>query len=398
MSLRGLDALHSRNYVLYFSGNFVSQAGNWVEQTAVAWVLYQLTDSAVLLGLSGLARAVPTLTLALVGGAVADRLPRRKLLYFTESSMLVASLTIGFLAWSGRLEYWHLYVLSFVNGTLSAFSVPARQALFAGLVPKTSVQSAVTLNAVAVRAGALLGPSIGGAALAYGGHALPFFVNAASFLAMLFALMGMKLAIISLPGRKSTLWHGMTDGLRFVWQHAPLRAALGLEVIGGLFGHNVTLITIIARDVIGTDAQGLGWLLSALGAGAMVSMAYVIASPVERHMRVILYAGAIYALFLAAFAVSHWLWLSALLLFLLGTSDGVWGVSRNTLAQTLVPDALRGRVMSVVVITTRGTAPLGRLQAGFLAELIGAPAAMVLGAAVIAAAVARWRKLASHPI
>lgn len=398
MSLRGLDALHSRNYVLYFSGNFVSQAGNWVEQTAVAWVLYQLTDSAVLLGLSGLARAVPTLTLALVGGAVADRLPRRKLLYFTESSMLVASLTIGFLAWSGRLEYWHLYVLSFVNGTLSAFSVPARQALFAGLVPKTAVQSAVTLNAVAVRAGALLGPSIGGAALAYGGHALPFFVNAASFLAMLFALMGMKLAIISLPGRKSTLWHGMTDGLRFVWQHAPLRAALGLEVIGGLFGHNVTLITIIARDVIGTDAQGLGWLLSALGAGAMVSMAYVIASPVERHMRVILYAGAIYALFLAAFAVSHWLWLSALLLFLLGTSDGVWGVSRNTLAQTLVPDALRGRVMSVVVITTRGTAPLGRLQAGFLAELIGAPAAMVLGAAVIAAAVARWRKLASHPI
>lgn len=398
MSLRGLDALHSRNYVLYFSGNFVSQAGNWVEQTAVAWVLYQLTDSAVLLGLSGLARAVPTLTLALVGGAVADRLPRRKLLYFTESSMLVASLTIGFLAWSGRLEYWHLYVLSFVNGTLSAFSVPARQALFAGLVPKTSVQSAVTLNAVAVRAGALLGPSIGGAALAYGGHALPFFVNAASFLAMLFALMGMKLSMTSVPARNSTLWHGMTDGLRFVWQHAPLRAALGLEVIGGLFGHNVTLITIIARDVIGTDAQGLGWLLSALGAGAMVSMAYVIASPVERHMRVILYAGAIYALFLAAFAVSHWLWLSALLLFLLGTSDGVWGVSRNTLAQTLVPDALRGRVMSVVVITTRGTAPLGRLQAGFLAELIGAPAAMVLGAAVIAAAVARWRKLASHPI
>lgn len=398
MSLRGLDALRSRNYVLYFSGNFVSQAGNWVEQTAVAWVLYQLTDSAVLLGLSGLARAVPTLALALVGGAVADRLPRRKLLYFTESSMLVASLTIGFLAWSGRLEYWHLYVLSFVNGTLSAFSVPARQALFAGLVPKTSVQSAVTLNAVAVRAGALLGPSIGGAALAYGGHALPFFVNAASFLAMLFALMGMKLSMTSVPARNSTLWHGMTDGLRFVWQHAPLRAALGLEVIGGLFGHNVTLITIIARDVIGTDAQGLGWLLSALGAGAMVSMAYVIASPVERHMRVILYAGAIYALFLAAFAVSHWLWLSALLLFLLGTSDGVWGVSRNTLAQTLVPDALRGRVMSVVVITTRGTAPLGRLQAGFLAELIGAPAAMVLGAAVIAAAVARWRKLASHPI
>lgn len=397
MALRGLEALRSRNYVLYLFGHFTSQTGAWVEQTAVSWILYELTGSALLLGLAGLARAVPTLALALIGGAIADRLPRRTLLYCTESMMLVNSLVIGLLAWSGRLEYWHLYVLSFVNGTLGAFSVPARQALFAGLVPRTAVQSAVTFNAVAVRCGVLIGPSIGGAALAYGSYAAPFLINAATFLGMLVALKAMHLhSLESHPQSKpGTLWHGMAEGLRFVWGHAPLRVALALEVVSGLFGHNITLITIIAKDVIGTDPQGLGGLLSALGAGGMTAMIFMVFAQLKRHMQVILYAGAIYSVLLAGFALSPWLPLSAALLFLLGTCDGIWGVNRNTLAQTLVPDSLRGRVMSVVVLTTRGSAPLGRLQAGFLADLVGAPAATLVGAAVIAAAIGRWWRLRS---
>jgi predicted MFS family arabinose efflux permease len=182
----------------------------------------------------------------------------------------------------------------------------------------------------------------------------------------------------------------MREGLQFVWDHAPLRVALALEVVSGLFGHNITLITIIAKDVLRTDAQGLGWLLSALGAGGMAAMVFMVFAQLRRHMRVILYAGAIYCVLLAAFALSPWLALSVALLFLLGTCDGIWGVNRNTLAQTLVPDALRGRVMSVVVLTTRGSAPLGRLQAGLVADLVGAPAATLVGAAVIAAAIGRW--------
>jgi MFS family permease len=395
MALRGLEALRSRNYLLYLVGHFTSQTGAWVEQTAVSWILYELTGSALLLGLAGLARAVPTIALALIGGAIADRVPRRTMLYCTESTMLVNSLAIGLLAWSGRLEYWHLYVLSFVNGTLGAFSVPARQALFAGLVPRSAVQSAVTFNAVAVRCGVLIGPSIGGAALAYGSYAAPFWINAATFIGMLLALAAMRLSPISPhEGTKpGTLWHGMAEGLRFVWDHAPLRVALALEIVSGLFGHNITLITIIAKDVLGTDAQGLGWLLSALGAGGMLAMIFMVFAQLKRHMRVILHAGAVYSVLLAAFALSPWLLLSAALLFLLGTCDGIWGVNRNTLAQTLVPDALRGRVMSVVVLSTRGSAPLGRLQAGFLADLAGAPVATLIGAAVIGAAIARWWNL-----
>ena len=394
MRLRGLEALRSRNYVLYLVGHFTSQTGAWVEQTAVSWILYELTGSALLLGLAGLARAAPTIALALIGGAVADRLPRRAMLYCTESLMFVNSLAIGMLAWSGRLEYWHLYVLSFVNGTLGAFSVPARQALFAGLVPRTAMQSAVTFNAVAVRCGVLLGPAIGGAALAYGSYALPFWINAGSFIGMLAALAAMRLSPIPThDSAPATLWQGMQEGLRFVWEQAPLRVALALEVVSGLFGHNITLITIIAKDVLGTDAQGLGWLMSALGAGGMAAMIFMVFAQLTRHMRVILYAGALYSVLLAAFALSAWLALSVVLLFLLGTCDGIWGVNRNTLAQTLVPDTLRGRVMSVVVLTTRGSAPLGRLQAGFIADLAGAPAATLLGAAVIGAAIAKWWRL-----
>lgn len=395
MAFRGLEALRSRNYLLYLVGHFTSQTGAWVEQTAVSWILYELTGSALLLGLAGLARAAPTIALALIGGAIADRLPRRTLLYCTESMMLVNSLVIGLLAWSGRLEYWHLYALSFVNGTLGAFSVPARQALFAGLVPRSAVQSAVTFNAVAVRLGVLLGPSIGGAALAYGSYALPFFINAVTFIGMIVALRAMDIPPIEPHARSQpgTLWDGMREGLRFVWDHPPLRVALALEVVSGLFGHNITLITIIAKDVLGTDAQGLGWLLSALGAGGMLAMIFMVFAQLRHHMRVIIYAGALYSLLLAAFAMSPWLPLSIASLFLLGICDGIWGVNRNTLAQTLVPDTLRGRVMSVVVLTTRGSAPLGRLQAGFLADLVGAPAATLIGAAVIGGAIARWWKL-----
>ena len=391
---RGLTALRERNYALYALGQFISQLGNWVEQTAVAWILYEMTNSPLLLGLSGLFRAVPMIALSLFGGAIADRVPRRVLLLLTESSMLIASLTVGILALTGQLLFWHLYVLSFVSGTLSAFSIPARHALFAGLVPRSSMQSAVTFNAVAVRAGALIGPSIGGVALAYGGYALPFFINVGGFLGMLLALAAMRLPARR-PDATSTprsLWQGMTSGLDFVWRSPLLKVALGLEIVSGLFGHNVALITIIARDAIGTGPEGLGLLLSALGAGGLLGMVFMVAFHIERHVHVIMTAGALYAALLAAFALSPWLGFSMVLLFALGTVDGIWAVTRNTLAQLLVSDELRGRVMSVVVMATRGSAPLGRVQAGFVAGLLGGPVAVLVGAAVIGTAVFySWR-------
>jgi MFS family permease len=386
--------LRERNFVLYVIGQFTSRLGDWIELTAVSWILYELTGSPLLLGLSGVFRALPVIVLGLFGGAIADRVPRRPLLMFTESTMLILSLIVGLLAASGGLQFWHLYILNVVSGTLSAFSVPARQALFAGLVPRTAIPSAVTLNSFAVRSGGLIGPTVGGLALVFGGYALPFFLNAASFLGILFALAAMRLppAVADAASPRFSLAHGMTEGVGFVWRNAPLKVVLGLELVSGLFGHNSTIITIIARDILKTGPEGLGFLLSALGAGALLGMGLMLTFQVERHARLILTVGGLYALLWGAAALSQWLWVSAILFFALGTTDGVWGVSRNTLAQLLVPDALRGRVMSVVMLVTRGGSQLGTIQGGLLVGLIGAPAAVLTSAVIIGATVIRsWR-------
>lgn len=390
----GLAALRERNFVLYVVGQFTSRLGDWIELTAVSWILYELTNSPLLLGLSGVFRALPVIVLGLFGGAIADRVPRRPLLMFTESTMLILSLIVGLLALSGALQFWHLYVLNVVSGTLSAFSVPARQALFAGLVPRTAIPSAVTLNSFAVRSGGLLGPTIGGFALVFGGYALPFFLNAASFLGIIFALWAMRLPSVAPDAQlpRLPLARGMTEGVGFVWRNAPLKVVLGLELVTGLFGHNSTLITIIARDILGTGPEGLGLLLSALGAGAILGMILMLTFHVERHARLILTVGGLYAFLWGAAALSPWLSLSVILFFALGTTDGVWGVSRNTLAQLLVPDSLRGRVMSVVMLVTRGGSQLGTVSGGLLVGVIGASAAVLTSAIIIGATVLQsWR-------
>ena len=388
----GLVALRERNFVLYVAGQFTSRLGDWIELTAVSWILYELTNSPLALGLSGFFRAAPMMVLALFGGAIADRFPRRPLLLTTESIMLVASLIIALLAMTGELRFWHFYVLNVVSGTLSAFSVPARQALFAGLVPRSAIQSAVTLNSFAVRAGGFIGPSIAGVALALGGYAVPFFLNTASFLGLILALAAMRLPRVVNESPRPSIVRSMTEGVGFVWKSAPIRVVLGLELIAGLFGHNSTLITIIARDILGTGPEGMGLLLSATGAGALMGMMLMMMVRIERHARLILTVGTVYSLLWAVTAVSPWLWLSAVLFFALGAADGVWAIARNTLAQLLVHDALRGRVMSVVMMVTRGGSQLGQVQAGVLVGLVGAVAAVLIGATAIGAAIARsWR-------
>jgi MFS family permease len=385
----GLVALRERNFVLYVVGQFTSQLGSWIEMTAVSWILYEMTNSPLLLGLSGLFRATPMILLGLFGGAVADRVPRRLLLLLTESTMMVGSFVMGILAVTGQLQFWHLYLLSVVSGTLSAFSVPARHALFAGLVPRSSMQSAVTFNSVAVRSGGFIGPSIAGLALAYGGYSVPFFLNGVSFLGMLVALVAMRL-----PRSKSdstmprvSLGRDMIGGVEFVWRSPMLKVALGLELVTGLFGHNSALITILARDVLGAGPGGLGLLLSAIGGGAFIGMGLLVAFQVQRHVRLILMVGTVYTVLWAAVGLSHWLWVTTILLFAVGVADGVWSVMRNTIAQLVVTDALRGRVMSIVMLVTRGSAQLGRVQSGVLVGLIGAPAAVLVGSGVIGLAV-----------
>jgi MFS family permease len=386
---RGLIALRERNFVLYVIGQFTSQLGSWIELTAVSWIVYEMTNSPFLLGLVGLFRATPTILLALYGGAMADRLPRRVVLMCTESTMLVLSVTLGMLAYTNNLEYWHLYALNFISGTLQAFSVPSRHALYSGLVPREAMSSAVTMNSVSVRSGGFIGPSIAGLALAYGGYSLPFFINAVSFVAMLTALFMMKLPKKDeAPVKHPSIRKGMSEGVSFVWRTPFLRMALLLELATGLFGHNTALITIIVRDVLGAGPQSLGLLMSATGAGALLGMTLLLILQIKQHGRLILTLGFIYTALWAGVGLSQWIWFSALLLLALGMVDSMWGVTRNTLAQLLATDAMRGRVMSIVMLATRGSSQMGRVQSGFTVSLIGAPETILLGAGVIGVAVA----------
>lgn len=386
---RGLYALRERNYRLYFLGHLISQIGSWIEQTAVAWILYEMTNSAVLLGLGGLCRAAPTLLLGLIGGAIADRVPRRLLLFTTESAMLLVSGSIGMLALTGHLQFWHLYVLSLASGTLIAFSTPARQALFPELVPREAMPSAVMLNSIVARSAGFIGPLIAGSALAFSGYAMPFLLNAASFLGMLAALVALRVpprAAADTPRR--SLRKDVLEGLRFIWHSPLLKGVLALEIFAGLFGHNTALITIIARDVLQAGPQGLGSLLSALAAGALVGMLAMVIFHTERHGKVILIAGAGYTLLLIGFGLSGSLAFSLALLFAVGAADGIWGVARNTAVQLSVPNELRGRAMSVVFLVTRGSTPLGHFTSGLAASFIGGPATIVLGAILIGTGVA----------
>jgi MFS family permease len=393
----GLGPLGHRNFALYWVGQLVSQSGTWIELTATTWLLYQLTDSPVLLGLGGLFRALPIFAFALLGGAVADRVQRQRLLLFTQTSSVVTSLILGTLVVTGQVAFWHIYVINLLNASIAAFDAPGRQSLFPTLVPRGQVQNAITLNSTLFRTSQLVGPAIAGVLIARVGTAAPFFVNAVSYFAIIGGLAAMRIP----PGDvrvQGSLGGEALRGLRYVRANTILPLILGIEATLSIFGHNQALITIFARDVLGTDAEGLGLLLSSIGAGAIAGMLLLVAvGDVRRKGAFMLAAGAVYAIAMLVFASSRSLALSVAVLALLGFADATWGTMRNAIAQLAAEDAYRGRVMSLIVIVSRGLTQASQLQTGAVTALLGAPAAATIGAlavgGVVAAAAARGRRL-----
>ena len=386
--LPGLAPLGHRNYALYWVGQLVSMSGTWIELTATTWLLYELTDSPFLLGLGGVFRAAPIFALALIGGAVADRVERRRLLLITQSSSVLTSLVLGALVASGQVAFWHIYLFNLLNATIAAFDAPGRQSLFPTLVPRGQMQNAITLNSMLFRSSNLVGPAVAGLLIARVGLASPFFVNAASYFAIIFALLAMRIPA-AVPRSRGSIRQDLVGGLRYVRASAILPLILVIEASLSVFGHNQALITIFARDVLGTDAEGLGLLLSSIGAGAIVGMILlVVIGDVRRKGAFMLAAGVLYAGMLLVFAWSRSFPLSLTALALLGFADATWGTMRNAIAQLAAEDAYRGRVMSLIVIVSRGLTNASQLQTGIATALVGAPGAATIGALIVAAVVA----------
>ena len=388
MSLRDsvaqtLRSLAYRNYRIYFVGQGLSLIGTWMQQVAMAWLVYRMTGSAWWLGIVGFAGRIPVLPLAPIGGVVADRLSRKKILYVTNAIAAAQALTLALLVLTGRVEVWHVVALSMVLGVIDAFDIPARQAWFIHMIDDPAdVGNAIALNSTIFNAARLIGPSIAGLMIAATGEGVVFAVNALTYSAMLVALFRIRTHEGAQDRSQNVLAH-LKEGVDWAWGFTPVRDVLLLMTLISFFAVPfAVLMPVFATEVLHGGPQTLGFLLAAQGVGALAAALFMAWRSGMRGLgRLIAFAAAIFGAGLIGFALSRSLWLSMPLLAVAGFGLLLQTASSNTFLQMIVGDALRGRIMSLYTLAFVGTLPLGSLFAGWLAEHIGASATVAMGGA-----------------
>jgi MFS family permease len=387
---RRYPALHYRNFSLLWSGLIVSNMGTWMQNVANGWLVLQLTNSPLWLGVLGLSFALPMIILPPLAGPVVDRIHRVRLLFFTQSTQMVTALVLATLTWLGKIQVWHILLASFVGAALLAFDNPARQALIPDLVQPRDLLNALSLNSATYTGAALVGPALAGVMLEPLGAGTLYFLNAVSFLAVIFALGFMRQVRTHSGGGAGSLRSSFANGLYFAWRSRLIVALLGLSALGAVFGRSYqNLLPVFGRDIWHAGAGGYGLLLSAAGGGALVG-AFGLASfkQLQHQGAVMLLAGFFFSLSLIAFALSPSLWIGAALLFVAGTTSTVFSTIISTFIQFSVPNEMRGRVMSLYTVTLIGLPSLGALGTGAVAEWLGgiqgAPRAILLGAVALA--------------
>ena len=386
---RGLAPLGYRNYLLYWIGWIASNTGKWAELTGSLWLVFELTKSPVLLGLIGLWRAVPSMVLSPFAGVVADRVDQRKLMLTTQTLGLCASAALAALVILGLVEVWHVYVQVAIQASVTAFDSAARQALFPKLIPRNRLHEAVTLSVTAGRTSKLLGPALGGLAIAGFGEAAPYLLNCGSFLVLMVAVLGLK-GVTRVAGRTDSFRGQLTEGLRYVLQAPVLRGLIQLEIVYSIFSMNEAMITIIGLQVLGVGPSGLGVLLSAPALGSLVGIAsLIVLRPPARPGRFIIWSTLIYAAAVAAAGLVREFWPVMLALIATGLLDAYSTVTRHSIMQLAAPADMRGRVMANMGTITQGMAPVANTQSGFLSGLIGVPFALAVSGGALAVAATR---------
>jgi len=376
-----------RNFALYWLGFTTSNTGRWIELTGAVWLAYELTNSPFQLGLIGLARAVPVALLSPFAGVLADRVDQRRMLMAVQVLGLIAPLVLGLLVITGYVEVWHLYLQVAIQAMVQAFDASIRQALFPRLVPRGYLAEAVTLQAMAGRTSSLIGPSVGGLAIATWGEAAPFLLNAATFPVLFLAVVLMRGVVPRSPIEGSTFRGDLIEGLRYVLRAPVISGLLKLEVAFGLLQVNPVIITIIGREVLGVGPEGLGGLLSAQALGALLGIGGLLAvGQPRRQGRFVVVCQLAYAASIVGFAVSQDYRISFLVLAASGALDSLASVTRNSVMQLAAPGRMRGRVMANLGTVIRGTQPLSQTQSGFLAGVLGPSSAVIASAIALALA------------
>jgi len=392
-------ALHSRNFRMLWIGLLISNAGTWMASTAEGWLVTDLQPerSAFWLGLIAAAFAVPMLVLPPVGGAVADRVPRLRLLWIVQATYLVLSAALALLTILGHINVWFLLAYAFANGVTLAFDSPVRHALLPDIVSREQLTSAVSLNSVAFTGAALVGPAIAGALIPVIGVSGVFTVNAASCLATIVALAQLR-GVPQHRGREphtAGVFQSIASGITYVVSSPLLRGLLLLSFVSGLCARSYTpLLAVFAREEFRVGSTAFGFLVSAGGLGTLAGAFWLASRRDVRHKgRWVMVATVSQAALLAAFAVTPWFVLALLALVLVGFAGAIAGAMTATLIQLTVPGTLRGRVMSLYLLTLVGVPSAGALLTGVVGQAVGVRGA-VAGAAlavVILASVILWR-------
>jgi len=378
-----LAALRFTDYRRYWTGSFIANVGFWMQQTALGWIVYDMTQSASWLGTIALVSNAPTFVVGIVGGAVADRASRRTIILSAQLALAACALALALLTATGHLTIWRIITVAVAAGTAAAFSTPAMMAVLPGLVPAEHLLSAISLNSVQFNLARTLGPAVAGLGYGVVGAAGCFAANAAGFVA--FALMLARLPLGRRPeGAAVPLGRALRDGLRYIRAHPVIGPSLLLAAVVSFFGFPyIILLPALARD-LGLGVAGLGTLMAAVGTGAVTGGLGLAAVGDLQRKGLIAGATAIaFGAVLASLVLVDGIRGTALTLAVLGVLQTVCVASLNTAIQLTVHDGMRGRVMSVMTVILFGLATLGSVVVGFLGDRIGIEPALATGGVII---------------
>ncbi len=373
-----------RDFRLLWGGWLFGAMGSWIHQLTSGWLILELTNSPFMLGLNGVFMSVPFLIMSLYGGALADRMDRRRLLILAQSLATLLAFIPGVLTELEVIRVWHIYTLSFVSWTVAAFDAPARHALIPSLVPREDLLRAITLTSILRRVTALVGPLIGGFAISTIGIAGAFFVYAIFHSVVLLSVLLMRSHPTELEPKGTSMARSIIDGLKIMQRHPVFFGILTLEAVQTFFGSYQELMPVFARDVLQVGPTGLGLLYASPGVGAFLATGVLILmGDVKKKGPVFMVTAFIQPTMVALFALSPWMSFSMTILIFVGLVDVVGGTLRNTMLQLSAQEQMRGRVMAMNMMVHRGLGPMSGIQAGSLATFIGAPLAITIGVIIV---------------
>ena len=375
------SALKHRNFQLFFGGQIISLVGTWMQTVAEAWLVYRLTGSSALLGVLGFVSQIPIFLLSPLAGLAADRWPRHRVVIATQVSSMLLAFTLAALTLSGRIRVWEIIGLATLLGTVNAFDVPARQSFLIEMVGREDMLNAIALNSSMYNGARVAGPAIAGILVAMVGEGWCFLLNGLSYLAVIAGLLMMRLPKLQTMHDGTAPLEKLREGFRFVRHTKPIRALLVLLALVSFMALPFSvLMPVFAGRILGGGASAYGWLMGMVGVGAMFgALAIAMRQQLRGLGNVVAYSATGLGVSLVLFSASRWYGVSLAALVLAGFTMMMQFTATNTLIQAMVPDQLRGRVMSIYTMMFLGMMPIGSLFAGTIAEHVGAPITVGLG-------------------